>query len=91
MSNFGVPDVPTLATDQQDRLWKLATIDAEQLLSRASALSASRYKSSFEASLELAMMWLRKAVAAQNSHFDDNPQESEHGRHPEARLEAGRG
>jgi len=90
MTDFGVPDVPPLATDQQERLWKLATVDAEQLLSRASALSASKYKSTFEASLKLAMMWLRKAVAAQNPYSDETPQESEHGR-PQTRFEAGRG
>lgn len=58
---------PSLVTEEQEKLWKLAASDADNLVNRASLLADSRYKSSFITSLELAMMWLRKAVATHSS------------------------
>jgi len=64
---------PAFETDDQERLWKLASLDAEQLSSRAESLPDSRYKSSFLTSLELAMMWLGKAVATTGSMNAESP------------------
>lgn len=41
---------------------KLASLDAEQLLSRADSLPESRYRSLFITTLENSMMWFNKAV-----------------------------
>jgi hypothetical protein len=84
-------------TAEQRNFWKLASMDAHQLRERADALPDSKYKSNFAAALELAMMWLQKAVIiapfGESEIQDKPPQESEHGRperpEPEARLEAG--
>jgi hypothetical protein len=90
-------------TDEQRNFWKLASMDAKQLRERTDALPDSKYKDNFTQALELAMIWLQKAVITENSlrptpSFDEPPQESEHGRperpEPEAfreqaRLEAG--
>jgi hypothetical protein len=85
-------------TAEQRNFWKLASMDARQLRERADALPDSKYKSNFAAALELAMMWLQKAVIiapfGESEIQDKPPQESEHGRESEAfreqaRLEAG--
>ena len=50
------------ADPEQQKIMRLARMDAEQLLSRAEYLTDSRYKSMFTTSLEQAMMWFNKAV-----------------------------
>ena len=63
-------------TLEQEKLMKLARLDAEQLLSRAESLPNSRYRSLFATSLENAVMWFNKAVT-HPTPFD--PEEEEDG------------
>ena len=69
-STFGV--VTSGLSEEQIKIMKLASLDAEQLLSRADSLPDSRYKSLFTTTLENAMMWFNKAVSrpSTSDHVD---------------------
>lgn len=54
--------------EHEEKLVKMARLDAHQLASRAEQLPNSRAKSIFVTNLDTALLWFEKAVA---DHFGD--------------------
>jgi hypothetical protein len=61
---------PFSVTPEQQKIMRLAQMDAEQLLSRAEHLPESRHKALFATTLENAMMWFNKAVSRSEPEFE---------------------